>query len=94
MPDALLWSFSKGAARTLKSRLTLNNGEAMRDMAIEGLGLAILPGVTTRKMPIVALWLPIAPMPGRLRVFVDHLVAELDRARPWQLSPNDSPARP
>jgi len=28
----------------LDSRITLNNGEAMRDMAIEGLGLSILPG--------------------------------------------------
>jgi len=44
MSNAQLWTVGKGVAPVLKSRITLNNGEAMRDMAIEGLGLAILPG--------------------------------------------------
>ncbi len=101
MSDAELWSFGKGTARAPRSRLTLNNGEAMRDMAIEGLGLAVLPGfiagpaiaagllerilprIRPRKMPIVALWPPVAPMPPKLRLFIDHLVAELSRERPW-----------
>ncbi|PVA11078.1 LysR family transcriptional regulator [Pelagivirga sediminicola] len=101
MSDAQLWSFGKAAARTLKSRITLNNGEAIRDIAIAGLGLAILPGfiagpaiaegrlervlpgAETRRMPIVALWPPSAPMPAKLRLFVDHLVVELGGARSW-----------
>ncbi len=45
--DVAVWQFRQGG-RTVSPqagrRLTLNNGEAMRDMAIGGLGLAILPG--------------------------------------------------
>ena len=47
IPDAQLWQFRQGGrmiSPQVKSRLTLNNGEAMREMAIEGLGLAMLPG--------------------------------------------------
>lgn len=44
MANAQLWQVGRGAPPALDSRITLNNGEAMRDMAIEGLGLAILPG--------------------------------------------------
>jgi len=44
MSNAQLWELGKSALPALHSRLTLNNGEAMRDMVIEGLGLAILPG--------------------------------------------------
>lgn len=44
MSNGQLWTFNNDTPPTLQSRLLLNNGEAMRDMAIEGLGLAILPG--------------------------------------------------
>ncbi|MCQ0090971.1 LysR family transcriptional regulator [Roseovarius sp. M141] len=43
MSNARLWELGKGVPPTLHSRITLNNGEAMRDMAVEGLGLVILP---------------------------------------------------
>ena len=43
MSNAQLWTFDNSTPPALHSRLTLNNGEAMRDMAIEGLGVAILP---------------------------------------------------
>lgn len=44
MSNTQLWAFEKDTPPPLQGRLSLNNGEAMRDMAIEGLGLAILPG--------------------------------------------------
>lgn len=44
MSNAQLWALDDSVPPALHSRLALNNGEAMRDMAIEGLGLAILPG--------------------------------------------------
>lgn len=47
LPDARLWQFRDGGrtiAPQVGGRLVLNNGEAMRDMAIAGLGLAMLPG--------------------------------------------------
>jgi DNA-binding transcriptional LysR family regulator len=47
MADARLWQFGSGrraVAPAVRSRLTVNNGEAMRDFAIGGLGLAMLPG--------------------------------------------------
>lgn len=44
MTNAQLWQTGKTAPPPLHSRITLNNGEAMRDMATAGLGLAILPG--------------------------------------------------
>ncbi|KGJ04343.1 transcriptional regulator, LysR family [Paracoccus halophilus] len=46
MPDAALWQFRQGGrvvSPQIAGRLTLNNGEAMRDVAIAGLGLAVLP---------------------------------------------------
>ncbi|WP_281173402.1 LysR family transcriptional regulator [Leisingera methylohalidivorans] len=47
LSDAMLWQFSENG-RTVSpqvaGRITLNNGEAMREMAIGGVGLAILPG--------------------------------------------------
>lgn len=64
MADSQLWQFRNGGrfvAPHLDGRLVLNNGEAMRDMAIAGLGLAILPGF------IVAS----AVADGRLRVVLD-----------------------
>ncbi|WP_246040560.1 LysR family transcriptional regulator [Roseovarius arcticus] len=44
MSNAQLWTLHGNVPPPLHSRLTLNNGEAIRDMAIEGLGIAILPG--------------------------------------------------
>lgn len=47
MADAQLWQFRQGGrviSPRVNGRLVLNNGEAMREMAIAGLGLAILPG--------------------------------------------------
>ncbi len=47
LPDGQLWQFEndgKLAPAPVRSRLTLNNGEAMRDFARAGLGLAMLPG--------------------------------------------------
>ncbi|MGL4280854.1 MAG: LysR substrate-binding domain-containing protein [Albidovulum sp.] len=46
MANAQLWQFRRGGrfdSPQVAGRLTLNNGEAMRDMAIAGLGLAVLP---------------------------------------------------
>jgi DNA-binding transcriptional LysR family regulator len=104
LPDGHLWQFETGgklAAAPVRSRLTLNNGEAMRDFALAGLGLAMLPGFIvagplatgklvpvlpghlTRKMPVLALWPPISPMPAKLRALVDHLAHELAGGRPW-----------
>lgn len=47
LPNAQLWQFRQGeryVSPQVRGRVTLNNGEAMRDMAIAGVGLAILPG--------------------------------------------------
>ena len=109
VPDSHLWQFGsdgKLAPAPVRSRLTLNNGEAMRDFALAGLGLAMLPGfiVTepiatgelvpvlpnklTRKMPVLALWPPISPMPAKLRALVDYLASELAGGRPWTAATN------
>lgn len=104
MSNAQLWTFGKLVPPPLHSRLSLNNGEAMRDMAIVGLGLAILPGflatsaitagklerifpdMETRRLPIVAVWPPVKPMPAKLRRLIDHLLSELEHEQPWQSS--------
>ncbi|MDD7971310.1 LysR family transcriptional regulator [Roseinatronobacter sp. HJB301] len=104
LPDGQLWQFAKDgklAPAPVRSCLTLNNGETMRDFALAGLGLAMLPGFivadpiaagrlepvlpghATRKMPVLALWPPISPMPAKLRTLVDHLALELAGGRPW-----------
>ncbi len=47
MSNAQLWQFRQGGhlvSPPVRGRLTLNNGEAIRDMAIAGLGVAVLPG--------------------------------------------------
>lgn len=47
MINSQLWQFrdqGRLVSPAVQGRLTLNNGEAIRDMAIEGLGLAMLPG--------------------------------------------------
>ncbi len=104
MPDGQLWQFEKDGKYSpapVHSRLTLNNGEAMRDFALAGLGLAMLPGFIVadpiaagrlqpvlqdhlaRRMPVLALWPPISPMPAKLRMLVDHLAHELAGGRAW-----------
>lgn len=47
LADVTLWQFRQGertVSPPVSARLALNNGEAMRDLAIAGLGLAMLPG--------------------------------------------------
>ena len=46
MTNSHLWQFREGGrfvSPAVQGRLKLNNGEAIRDMAIEGLGLAMIP---------------------------------------------------
>lgn len=46
LPDSRHWLFGQNgqlAPATVQGRLTLNNGEAMRDFAVAGLGLAMIP---------------------------------------------------
>lgn len=46
MSDASLWQFRQDGRMVspqVSGRLTINNGEVMRDMAVAGLGLAMLP---------------------------------------------------
>lgn len=46
VPNSQVWQFQERdrfVAPAISSRITLNNGEAIRDMAIEGLGIAMLP---------------------------------------------------
>lgn len=46
LSDSALWQFRQGGrmiSPQVVGRLMLNNGEAMRDMAVAGLGLAMLP---------------------------------------------------
>lgn len=104
MANADLWQF-RVAGQTLspavRERVTVNNGEAMRDMAEAGLALAmlpgfiaapaiaagrlvaVLPGMETRRLPVVAVWPPVQPMPAKLRRLIDHLVSELGGEAPW-----------
>lgn len=103
MPNSALWQFQdrdRFVSATVQSRISLNNGEAIRCMAMQGLGLAMLPGFIaapaltagllervlpdhpTRRMPILAVWPPVMPMPAKLRRFIDHLAAEL-KSPPW-----------
>lgn len=47
IPNSQLWQFQdrdRFVSPLVEGRLSLNNGEAIRDMAIAGLGLAMLPG--------------------------------------------------
>lgn len=103
VPMSALWQFrdrERFVSPLVNSRISLNNGEAIRCMAIQGLGLAMLPGFIaapaladgllervlpdhpTRKMPIVAVWPPVTPLPAKMRRFIDHLAAEL-KSPPW-----------
>ena len=60
--NAKLWEVDKRIPAALTSRITLNNGEAMRDMAIEGLGLAILPGSSPPRQLPRAVWSASCPI--------------------------------
>ena len=112
LPDAQTWQFQTGGRllpAPVQSLLTLNNGEAMRDFALAGLGLAMLPGFIvarelaagrlvpvleahqTRALPVHALWLPVTPMPAKLRAIVDHLAGELAGGRPWTIQEHAVP---
>lgn len=109
-----LWQFTQGGTvhhPRIAPVMSLNNGEAMRDMAIAGLGLAmlpgfiaepaiaagllerILPGAETRELPIAAVWPPVAPMPQKLRAFIDHMATELAGGMPWRNAAS-GPGRP
>lgn len=62
LSDTALWQFSQnGRAKSpdVTSRLTFNNGEAIRDMAIAGLGIAILPGFITAEARRRGLLVPV-----------------------------------
>ncbi|MDQ7777647.1 LysR family transcriptional regulator [Paracoccus aminovorans] len=111
VPNSQLWQFQERdrfVSPMIGGRISLNNGEAIRCMAIQGLGLAILPGFIvapaladgtlervlpdypTRRLPIVAVWPPVSPMPAKLRRFVDHLAAAL-KTPPWQAEIKETP---
>lgn len=50
LSDSRMWQFRQNGrtvSPAVTARLTFNNGEAIRDMAIAGLGIAILPGFIT-----------------------------------------------
>lgn len=103
-PNSRIWQFRSGEetlSPQVQGRLSLNNGEAMRDMAAAGLGIAVLPGFiagpglvsgalvevladfAAPPLAVVAVWPPVSPMPAKLRLFVDHLRAELESGKPW-----------
>ena len=105
LSDSALWQFRQGGrmiSPQVAGRLMLNNGEAMRDMAVAGLGLAMLPSfiaapalreghlaevlpeVETRTLPVMAVWPPVAPVPAKLRVLIDHLAVAFSGGAPWQ----------
>lgn len=74
VPNGYLWQFRIGdrsLSPPVRNRISLNNGEAMRDMAEAGLGIAMLPGFIAarplaegRLVPVLQDWgtreLPIA----------------------------------
>lgn len=77
MANAQLWQFRRGGrfeSPEVAGRLVLNNGEAIRDLAIAGLGLAVLPDF------VVAT----ALADGRLRqVLADHETRMLPVLAVW-----------
>lgn len=102
--NADLWQLSENGRLVqpqLMERISVNNGEAMRELALAGTGIAILPGfiaaeavkqgrlvqllpqVETRHLPLVVVWPPVTPMPLKLRLFIDHLVASFQGEAPW-----------
>lgn len=102
LPNAAAWQFRQGGRMVsppVSGRITVNNGEAIREMAIAGLGLAMLPrfivstplisgrlvrvmaDVETRRLPIMAVWPAVEPMPAKLRALIDHLALRLSAER-------------
>ena len=75
--NAQIWRFrvnDRVVLPPVRCRITLNNGEAMRDMALAGLGIAMLPGFIAA--PDLAA--------GRLvAVLADHATRELPVAAVW-----------
>lgn len=64
LSDGQLWQFAesgKFAPAPVRSRLTLNNGEAMRDIALAGLGLVMLPGFIVAEAIAVGNLVPVLP---------------------------------
>lgn len=59
-----MWQFDiarKVISPDVKSRISVNNGEAMRDLAIEGLGLAMLPGFIANPALASGALVPVLP---------------------------------
>ena len=92
MANARFWQFSEGG-RTLspvtRTRLTVNNGEAMRELAADGLGIAMLPGFIAQPaidrgalVPLLSGWgtrtLPIAAVWPPIRPVPAKLRAFVD----------------
>ncbi len=64
LSTAQMWQFEiarKTVSPDVKSRISVNNGEAMRDLAIEGLGLAMLPGFITNPAIAAGALVPVLP---------------------------------
>lgn len=72
-----LWQFRQGGryvSPQVRGRITLNNGEAIRDMAIAGLGVAVLPAFVVQA----------AVRDGRLvRLLADHEARPLPVLAVW-----------
>jgi DNA-binding transcriptional LysR family regulator len=49
----------------------------------EGRLVQVLPDLRPRGLPIHVVWPPVKPMPQKLRLFIDHLVASLGDTPPW-----------
>ncbi|WP_111431753.1 LysR family transcriptional regulator [Rhodobacteraceae bacterium DSL-40] len=99
-----VWSFPAEVPLPQPGRISTNNGEAIRDMALAGLGLAllplfivhdalgsgrlvqVLPELAPEPLPISAVWPPARPMPGKVRLFVDHLAGAFGGTPPWQVA--------
>jgi DNA-binding transcriptional LysR family regulator len=100
-----IWQFADGKDATIgvpmRSRITANNADTMCEMAIAGLGVALLPmfivheaiaskrllpvleHLTPVPLPIAIVWLPVKPMPRKLRAIVDHLVQQFEQTPSW-----------
>ena len=104
LPMSELWVMERDGRKVTAGVVehhSVNNGEALAEMAAEGLGVAMLPGFVVaeaiaagrlvpilcrwqmRRLPIMALWPPVSPLPLKIRAFLDALLAELGREPPW-----------